>query len=379
MRALLAALIALTPSLVAAKTMTGTPLETAPDDVVEMTKKTVLLAAPHSDADKLGIIKEGTRVAVIGTAEVADKQCANWLELAPRGWTCATATMPTNQAPTTAASITLDDDMSAPIRATYGMVRRGSLAFASRADVASGEGREMSGSNVVRARGATMVDGKRYWITQRGELVDASRIYALNPSEFKGTVIAVGDAMPSWTVGTKTVVAAITAPPPGTGESEKWFDVDLDSQILVAYEGTRPVYATLVSTGRYKHETKTVIARIESKHETAPMTSDKEGETYSVADVPWTMFYDGDFALHTAYWHGRFGRPMSHGCVNLAPRDARVLFAWSSPDVPAGWSSVYGSEEHPGSLVRIHSAKRAAPRFTGYAKTLHEGQSVAAR
>ncbi|HEY4057681.1 MAG TPA: L,D-transpeptidase [Kofleriaceae bacterium] len=371
------ALVALAPSLVAAKTMTSTPVPET-EDVVEMTKKTVLLAAPHSDADKLGVIKEGTRAVVLGTAEVADKQCTQWIELAPRGWTCASATTPTKQAPTTAAAISLDDDMAAPIHATYGMVRRGSVAYASRADVQAGEGREMSGSNVVRARGATMIDGKRYWITQAGELVDASRIWALNPSDFKGTVITAGE-MPSWTVGKKTVTAVVTAPPEGTGENEKWFDVDLDTQILVAYEGTRAVYATLVSTGRYKHETKTVIARIESKHETAPMTSDKEGEAYSVADVPWTMFYDGDFALHTAYWHSRWGRQMSHGCVNLAPRDARVLFNWSSPDVPAGWSSVYGSEQHPGSLVRVHSAKRPAPRFTGYAKALHDGSEVAAR
>ena len=30
----------------------------------------------------------------------------------------------------------------------------------------------------------------------------------------------------------------------------------------------------------------------------------------------------------------------SGGCVNLAPIDARRLFAWTEPQLPAGWHSV---------------------------------------
>jgi hypothetical protein len=99
------------------------------------------------------------------------------------------------------------------------------------------------------------------------------------------------------------------------------------------------------------------------------MSSDK-GERYSVADVPWTMFYDHDFALHTSYWHDGFGGVRSHGCVNLAPRDARALYQWSSPDVPPGWIAVYGDAETPGSLVRTHSHAVPEPAFRGYAKAL---------
>ena len=42
-------------------------------------------------------------------------------------------------------------------------------------------------------------------------------------------------------------VRLVTAaePPPLVGEHERWFDVDLDTQVLVAYEGDRPVAGTL--------------------------------------------------------------------------------------------------------------------------------------
>jgi hypothetical protein len=84
-------------------------------------------------------------------------------------------------------------------------------------------------------------------------------------------------------------------------------------------------------------------------------------DVYSVGDVPWTMYYDGHFALHTSYWHDGFGDVRSHGCVNLAPRDARALYGWSSPDVPAGWIAVYSDDAARGSLVRIHSQRVPHP------------------
>lgn len=406
----------------------------ADTDVVEINRSTTVFARPRNDSTKLGVIKKKTRALVVGSADLErDTTCPRWLEIAPRGWICASSTNPTLEAPTAAAptiaanaaALLEDDGELLPIRATYGMVRRGSVAYSSREDVVAGNGRALEGSNSVRARGSTTIEGKRYWITTGGELIDADRIYTFAPSKFKGTAIADGAQMPAWIrgkrdphkpvatfaaprgkkageiaartqvsileasddgrfvrVGDATWVAAtdvriaqVAEPPAGTRTDEKWFDIDLDKQILVAYEGARPVYATLVSTGKYGHYTPTLISRLASKHESTPMTSDKD-DVYSVADVPWTMFYDGNYALHTSYWHDGFGGPRSHGCINLAPRDARLLFAWSSPDVPPGWSSVYGSPEQPGSLVRVRSSKLPAPKLLGYAKAMHEAATA---
>jgi L,D-transpeptidase catalytic domain len=181
----------------------------------------------------------------------------------------------------------------------------------------------------------------------------------------------------AWIARKDVRVSSRTTPPAGVAEDEKWFDIDLDEQVLVAYEGARPVYATLVSTGKWgKHATPVVITRIASKLERTTMASDKQ-DVYSVADVPWTMFYDGNYALHTSYWHDGFGSVRSHGCINLSPHDARLLFRWSSPDVPPGWVAVRGDKDNPGSLVRVRSAKVPEPRIRGYAREMTE--SIATR
>jgi hypothetical protein len=65
---------------------------------------------------------------------------------------------------------------------------------------------------------------------------------------------------------------------------------------------------------------------------------------YSLEDVPYVQFFKGAYALHGAFWHDRFGRPSSHGCINLAPEDARWLFDWTTPTVPRAFHAAYPSE-----------------------------------
>jgi hypothetical protein len=86
------------------------------------------------------------------------------------------------------------------------------------------------------------------------------------------------------------------------------------------------------------------------------------------------MFYAKDFALHTAYWHDRFGNTRSHGCVNLSPIDARTLYFWSDPQVPMGWSMAHGVFERPGSMVRIRNRDNPDPSFEGYARRVQEAR-----
>jgi hypothetical protein len=139
-----------------------------------------------------------------------------------------------------------------------------------------------------------------------------------------------------------SVAVARSRPPPDeVGEREKWIVVDLSEQTLVAYEGQTAVFATLVSSGKPGHETPTGAFRIGHKHVSTTMTgTDPVDGPYHVEEVPWTMYYDGGYALHGAYWHDQFGRVRSHGCTNLAPADARWLLRWSDPRLPTGWQSI---------------------------------------
>jgi lipoprotein-anchoring transpeptidase ErfK/SrfK len=125
-------------------------------------------------------------------------------------------------------------------------------------------------------------------------------------------------------------------------DGERWIDVSIGKQTLVLYEGARPVFATLVSTGAGGLDGPTAtprgIFRIHTKHVSATMSSDELGEEFELSDVPYVQYFDqGGYALHGAYWHDGFGQPRSHGCINLSPGDARRVFDWTEPRVPEQW------------------------------------------
>lgn len=132
-------------------------------------------------------------------------------------------------------------------------------------------------------------------------------------------------------------IARAVKRPADVPKGAKWVHVDLTQQTLVAYEGDKPVFATLVSSGRKGYEPPTGLFRIRVKYVNADMDGpDPDEGWYEVQEVPWTMYYHNGYALHGAYWHDDFGKERSHGCTNLAPADARWLFNWSEPEVPEG-------------------------------------------
>lgn len=151
-------------------------------------------------------------------------------------------------------------------------------------------------------------------------------------------------------------------PPKDLKPGEKWVDVNTTTQTLVAYEGDKPVFATAVSTGlvdkedkEKDHHTPPGTFRIREKHVAATMDGDVASDgPYSIEDVPWIMYFNGSYALHGAFWHNNFGKTKSHGCVNLAPQDAKALFAWTEPKLPEGWHGVMSTTEKPGTRVVVH-------------------------
>jgi hypothetical protein len=65
------------------------------------------------------------------------------------------------------------------------------------------------------------------------------------------------------------------------------------------------------------------------------------------------MYFELAYALHGAFWHNGFGRPRSHGCINLAPLDARFVFTFAEPKLPVPWHGVYPTKETPGTRLYI--------------------------
>ncbi|HEY9609703.1 L,D-transpeptidase [Allocoleopsis sp.] len=111
---------------------------------------------------------------------------------------------------------------------------------------------------------------------------------------------------------------------------ERWIQIDLKNQRLIAWEGGTQVYAIVISTGKGSTPTRPGIFNIQTKLAKSRM----RGADYDVPNVPYVMFYEGNYAIHGAFWHRRFGTPVSHGCVNVAVNHARWLFDWASVGTP---------------------------------------------
>jgi lipoprotein-anchoring transpeptidase ErfK/SrfK len=144
---------------------------------------------------------------------------------------------------------------------------------------------------------------------------------------------------------------------------ERWVDVDLSSQTVVAFVGKTPVYTTMISSGKESkikekdHSTPRGKWRIREKHVTTTMDGDGSAAgdlPYSIEDVPYVMYFHKAYALHGAFWHRNYGVRMSHGCVNLAPLDAKYFFLFTTPYLPEGWHGGWSSEDRPGSWVVVH-------------------------
>ena len=110
------------------------------------------------------------------------------------------------------------------------------------------------------------------------------------------------------------------------GNGARWIDVDLTNQMVYAYEGDVVANSFIVSTGTWLTPTVTGKHKIYVK----VRVQDMSGPGYHLKDVPYVMFFHGDYGLHGTYWHNNFGTPMSRGCVNLTIDDAAWLFNWAS-------------------------------------------------
>ena len=208
----------------------------------------------------------------------------------------------------------------------------------------------------------------RFWKLEQGRLLPGAALAPRELVPLTGTVRMMGGARMveardgRWLRSDELRVAAKPRELPWYAQRDRrWIDISLTNQVLVTWEGDKPVFATLVSTGKdglgdpkRTLSTPQGTFRILQKHVTTTMDSDAADSEFELRDVPWVMYFKGGYALHGAYWHDDFGRERSHGCVNLSPIDARHVFEWSLPDVPEHWHGAYATESFgSGTLVRI--------------------------
>lgn len=391
----------------------GWPADTASVEIVDTIH---VRRAPATDAPPAGKIVKGTRAAWQRVIDVDDR-CKRWVELVPHGWLCTRDVAPRAAAPAAVAQPVVPGRALVP-GAYYDVKAGGTQAYATVAKIRDGEVKEELGTMVmVRSKGAVDVDGVAYQVTNKG-YVPAGDLTPLSPSPWAGVDLRTTPP-PAWpfafvftgkrgvairlraepdkkarAVGTRaarSLVAlgaerdgyvelepgawalradlhrvAITPPPAGVGPDDRWIDVDLDEQTLVAYRGATPEFATLVSSGRVAGTTPLGTYRVRAMAATTRMAAEPtEPGQYDVGEVPWAIRFRKGLFLHAAYWHDGFGQKRSHGCVNLSPRDARFLYEWVAL-VPDGWSELE-LERGRGLVVRIRDAAHPEPPLYDYA------------
>lgn len=121
---------------------------------------------------------------------------------------------------------------------------------------------------------------------------------------------------------------------PADVDTDQWISVDLYEQIAIAYEGTMPVFTTLIAAGLDQWPTHEGVYHIYFRRQRNTMNGGRAGDDfYYLEEVPWTMYFDEGRALHGAYWHDEFGYRRSHGCINLSLTDAHWLYDWVAQEM----------------------------------------------
>ena len=161
-----------------------------------------------------------------------------------------------------------------------------------------------------------------------------------------------------WIEQTNVARADVDPPPEGVPQGAKWIEVDLFEQTIAAYEGERMVYATLISSGRTGTSTPpglyTLWSKVREGKMSNPDVEDGSAAWYFLEDVPWTMYFHEGYSIHASFWHDAFGFTRSHGCVNLAPRDAQWFFTWADPFIPEDLDQLYIGAGMPNTWVWVH-------------------------
>jgi LysM repeat protein len=174
-------------------------------------------------------------------------------------------------------------------------------------------------------------------IVQANHLSDPSTIFAgqslIIPSA-NATSTNINQPNPTTTVS--AIATPVVIPTPGKeaaslgANGSKWIDVNLTTETMVAYEGSKAVITSKVSTGVAAHPTVVGTFNVYVKYTSQAMS----GPGYYLPNVPYVMYFYQSYALHGTYWHNNFGHPMSHGCVNLPTPIAQQLFNWAVVGTP---------------------------------------------
>ncbi len=179
--------------------------------------------------------------------------------------------------------------------------------------------------------------GQTFWIDQLKKDDQGRVYYRVNPNYYGGVDLLWAAAEAFRPITSEDLI------PIHPEAIDKRIEVDVTHQLLSCFEGNDEVYFARVSTGaKYdmygnpvdKWSTPVGKHRVTRKYISLQMSGGTTGAGYDLPGISWTcIFATGGVAIHSTFWHNNYGDPVSHGCVNCLPKDARWIFRWTSPEV----------------------------------------------
>ncbi len=137
----------------------------------------------------------------------------------------------------------------------------------------------------------------------------------------------------------------------------KRIEVHLPEQVMIAYEFDQPIFMARVATGaKFSNgDFSTPSGRymtFHKRHSRHMARGNLAANGYDLPGVPWNSYITKEgIAIHGTYWHNNFGKPRSHGCINLSTQAAKWVYLWTMPHVPPNQQSSY---EQEGTIVDIY-------------------------
>lgn len=143
---------------------------------------------------------------------------------------------------------------------------------------------------------------------------------------------------------------------PDVPPDQKRIEVHIPEQVMIAFEYDQPVYMARIASGAVfsNGDFSTPIGFHTTFHKRASRhmaRGNLAANSYDLPGVPWNTYINEEgVAFHGTYWHNNFGKPRSHGCINLTTQASKWLYLWTKPDVPPNLEEIF---EKTGTAVNI--------------------------
>jgi lipoprotein-anchoring transpeptidase ErfK/SrfK len=134
----------------------------------------------------------------------------------------------------------------------------------------------------------------------------------------------------------------------------KRIEVNLKEQTITAFENDHPILTSRVASGYGSFRTPSGAHPILFKNAASRMTGGTGNDFYDLPGVPFPTYITWKgVAIHGAYWHNDFGRPRSHGCLNVPAPVARWFWRWTVPSAPYEAAIYYTPKDVKATVVKV--------------------------